>query len=80
MSSVWIVPSVLRRLRLTDGELEQHIQDCGRLLQKAHAEGDAAAAREWAARQAEAIAQRSAEYVALLEKERGLDPSKGTHA
>lgn len=39
---------------MTSVELEQHISDLGRLIEKAYAEGDRASAVAWAAARAEA--------------------------
>lgn len=57
---------------MTDAELEQHITDLGRLVEKAHAEGDRAAAQAYAARRAEAIRGRSPEQVERMERALGL--------
>lgn len=54
-------------IEMSDGEREEHIAACGRLMLKAHAEGDTAAARQWLKLQNEAIAMRSAAQVARME-------------
>lgn len=52
---------------MTDAELEQHIEDCGRHFLKAHKEGDMVLAREWLAKQAEGVNARSPAQVARME-------------
>lgn len=59
---------------MTSLELENHITDLGVLMQKAYAEGDVAAAREWMQRRTEAIKSRTPEQVARMEADRGLAP------
>lgn len=59
---------------MTDHELELHIADLGRLIQRAFAEGDRAGARAWAKARADAIAARSPEQVQRMEREHGLEP------
>lgn len=57
---------------MTPQELELHIQDLGRLMVKAYADGQFAQAREWLRLQTEAIKSRPAITVQRLEIERGL--------
>lgn len=57
---------------MTDHELELHIHDLGRLVEKAYAEGDRAAAQAYAARRAEAISSRSPGQVERMERALGL--------
>ena len=57
---------------MTPQELELHIQDLGRLMVKAYADGQFAQAREWLRLQTEAIKSRPAFSVKLMEIERGL--------
>lgn len=57
---------------MTDAELEQHIADLGRLIEKAFAERDRTAARAWAAARADAIKSRSPEQVERMERALGL--------
>lgn len=60
---------------MTDAELEQHITDLGRLILKAMADGDRAAAVAWSSARTAAIMARSPAQVARMEEERGLGPS-----
>lgn len=60
---------------MTDAELECHIADLGRLIEKAMAEGDRAAAVAWNNARTAAIMARSPAQVARMEEERGLSPS-----
>jgi hypothetical protein len=55
-----------------DAELEHHITDLGRLIEKAMAEGDRAAAVAWSNERTTAIKSRSAAQVARMEQEKGL--------
>lgn len=55
--------------QITDQEREEHIAACGRLMLKAHAEGDHASARKWLELQNEAIAMRSPAQVAHMEQD-----------
>lgn len=59
---------------MTDAELEQHITDLGRLIEKAYADGDRAAAHAWALARVEAIKARSPAQIEAMETERGLGP------
>ena len=59
---------------MTSVELEQHISDLGRLIEKAYAEGDRASAVAWAAARVEAIKARSPEQVQAMETRLGLAP------
>jgi len=59
---------------MTDPELEQHIADLGRLIEKAFAEGDRAGALAWAAARVSAINARSPEQVRRMEEALGLAP------
>jgi uncharacterized protein (DUF2384 family) len=52
---------------MTDQEREAHIKDCGRLMQKAYAEGNREEARQWMQAQAEAIRGRSPAQIARME-------------
>lgn len=63
---------------MNDAELEQHIADLGRLIEKAYAEGDRAAALAWNDARTAAIMARSPEQVARMEEERGLGPCQFT--
>jgi hypothetical protein len=54
---------------MTDFELEQHISDLGRLIEKAFAEGDRAAAVAWSNARTAAIKARSPEQVARMEQD-----------
>jgi len=63
---------------VTDVELEQHICDLGRLIEKSYADGDRAAAVAWAKARAEAIKARSPGQIAAMEAERGLGPCQFT--
>ena len=63
---------------MTSVELEQHISDLGRLIEKAYAEGDRASAVAWAAARAEAIKARSPEQVQAMETRLGLGPCQFT--
>lgn len=56
----------------SDDELEHHITDLGRLIEKAYAEGDRAAAVRWSNERTEAIKARSPAQVARMEQEKGL--------
>jgi hypothetical protein len=58
---------------MTDEELELHIQDCGRHMLEAMAQGRRQDAEEWLQAQNDAIASRSPAQVARMERERGLD-------
>lgn len=60
---------------MTDAEILQHVADLGRLIERAHAEGDIAAARAWAAAMADAKKGMSPEWIAAREAELGLGPS-----
>lgn len=66
--------SHLQRNAMTDAELEQHIQDCGRHMLEAMAQGNRQAADEWLQAQTVAINSRSPAQVARMEAERGLLP------
>lgn len=59
---------------MTDAELEAHIRDCGRLMLEAMAAGNRQEAYEWLQAQNLAVMQRRPEYVAELERARGLGP------
>ncbi len=59
---------------MTDAELEQHIEDCGRLMLECMAQGDRNQAEGWLQDMNHAIAQRSPEQVARMEAARGLLP------
>jgi hypothetical protein len=63
---------------MTDAELEQHITDLGRLILKAMADGDRAAAVAWSNARTAAIMARSPAQVARMEEERGLGPCQFT--
>ena len=63
---------------MTSVELEQHIADLGRLIEKAYAEGDRASAVAWAAARVEAIKARSPEQVQAMETRLGLAPCQFT--
>lgn len=63
---------------MTDAELEQHITDLGRLILKAMADGDRAAAVAWSSARTAAIMARSPAQVARMEEERGLGPCQFT--
>lgn len=63
---------------MTDAELEQHITDLGRLIEKAYAEGDRAAAVAWSNARTAAVMARSPAQVARMEEERGLAPCQFT--
>jgi len=63
---------------MTDAELEQHIADLGRLVLKAYADGDRAAAVAWNNARTAAIMARSPAQVARMEEERGLGPCQFT--
>lgn len=63
---------------MTDPELELHIADLGRLIVKAYAEGDRAAAVAWSNARTAAIMARSPAQVARMEEERGLGPCQFT--
>lgn len=54
---------------MTDAELEQHICDLGRLIEKAYAEGDRAGAIAWSDARTAAINARSPEQVAAMEED-----------
>lgn len=64
--------SNLQRNGMTDAELEQHIQDCGRHMLEAMAQGNRQAADEWLQAQTVAINSRSPAQVSRMEAERGL--------
>lgn len=53
---------------MSDLELEQHVADCGRLMQAAYSRGDRAEAISWLHAQAEAIKGRSAAQVQRMEE------------
>lgn len=57
---------------MSEMELEQHVQDCGRHMEQAYARGDREEAQRWLALQNEAINSRTPEMVRLLEQQRGL--------
>lgn len=57
---------------MTDEEREQHIQDCGRLMLEAMANGNREEAENWLQAQNQAIAARSPEQVKRMEIARGL--------
>lgn len=59
---------------MTDEEREAHIEDCGRLMLEAMAQGDRNQAQGWLEDMNHAIAMRSPEQVARMEAERGLLP------
>lgn len=59
---------------MTDAELELHITDLGRLIQKAMAEGDRAAAVAWNKAMTAAINGRSQAQIDRMEADRGLAP------
>lgn len=63
---------------MTDPELELHITDLGRLIVKAYADGDRAAAVAWNNARTAAIMARSPAQVARMEEERGLAPCQFT--
>lgn len=63
---------------MTDAELECHIADLGRLVLKAYADGDRAAAVAWSSARTAAIMARSPAQVARMEEERGLGPCQFT--
>lgn len=63
---------------MTDAELEQHIADLGRLIMKAYAEGDRAAAVAWTSARTAAIMARSPEQVEAMETALGLGPCQFT--
>lgn len=63
---------------MTNAELELHIADLGRLMEKAYAEGDTATARAWMDARTEAIKSRTPEQVAALETRLGLAPCQFT--
>ena len=67
------VGDLLRRLNavreLGEDELDAHIGDCARLSEKAMAEGDPAAAVQWAERMYEGIQARSPAHRQRLEEE-----------
>lgn len=52
---------------MTDAELELHIKHCGEHFLKAHADGDMPLARDWLARQTEAVLSRSPAQAARME-------------
>ena len=59
---------------MTDEELELHISDCARLMERAVYEGNRAEAEQFRRDMYEAINSRSPAQVAKLEAERGLLP------
>lgn len=59
---------------MTDDELELHVTDLGRLIEKAFAEGDREAAVAWSAARTSAINARSPAQIEAMESERGLGP------
>jgi hypothetical protein len=59
---------------MSDDEREQHIQDCGRLMLEAMANGNREEAEGWLQAQNLAIAARSAAQVAKMEQAAGLSP------
>lgn len=63
---------------MTHAELELHIADLGRLMEKAYAEGDTAMARSWMEARTAAIKSRTPEQVAALETRLGLAPCQFT--
>lgn len=63
---------------MTDVELEQHIADLGRLIEKAMAEGDRAAAVAWSNARTAAIKARSPEQIEAMETALGLGPCQFT--
>lgn len=63
---------------MTDAELEQHITDLGRLIEKAMAEGDRAAAVAWSNARTAAINARSPEQIEAMESRLGLGPCQFT--
>lgn len=56
----------------SDDELEHHITDLGRLIERAMADGDRASAVRWSNERTEAIKSRSPAQVARMEQEKGL--------
>lgn len=54
---------------MNDFELEQHISDLGRLIEKAYAEGDRASAVAWSDARTAAINARSPDQVARMEED-----------
>ena len=59
---------------MTDAELEQHIADLGRLIEKAYAEGDRASAVAWNEARTAAHKARSQAQIERMEAEQGLAP------
>lgn len=59
---------------MTELELEEHIGDCGRLVESEMKAGNREAAMSWLQAMEEAIKTRTPEQVARLEAERGLLP------
>ena len=59
---------------MTDEELELHISDCARLMERAVYEGNRAEAEQFRRDMYEAIKSRSPAQVAKLEAKRGLSP------
>lgn len=61
---------------VSDEELEAHIRDCGRLMVDAFEAGNRQEALDWLQAQNLAVKARRPEYVAQLERERGLLPAE----
>ena len=58
-----------RECAVSDAELEQHIDDLGRLIVKSYREGDRASAVAWSDARTSAIKARSAEQIARMEED-----------
>lgn len=56
-----------RHSDISEGELDEHIRDLGRLSEKAMADGDPTGARLWTNRMVEAIARRSPQHQARVD-------------
>jgi hypothetical protein len=59
---------------MTDEQREQYIRDCGAKMEAAMAAGNREEALGWLQAQNLAVMQRRPEYVAQLERARGLGP------
>lgn len=59
---------------MTDAELELHIADLGRLIERAYTDGDRAAAQAWQQARVDAHKARSQAQIDRMEAEQGLAP------
>jgi hypothetical protein len=75
----YVLQSLAGERTVSDAELEQHIRDCGVLMQRAHDNGNRQEAESWQAAMYAAIAARRPEVKARMEADiqRSIDEGVG---